>query len=449
MILATNSSPTEIFSAVPFPRRSGQNFFATLVQMLNMIMVSRVGPEATAAVGLTNQPFMFALALFFALNVGTTAVVARSIGARDFNTANEAARQSFLINAALAVVFSLVGYVFAGNILLFMRAEPEVLPGGLVYFRIISATFGFSSLSMGLSAMLRGAGDTRTPMLINIVANAVVVVLGYPLIYGLGFIPALGVAGAGIASGAARFTGMAMALRALTTGNVPLRISLRDGFRLHWPVLERIVRVGFPSAMEQLIMRSGQLVFVRVVAGLGTQTMAAHQIALNVISLSFMPGMAFSIAATTLVGQSLGARRPDTAVAVGWEVRRLGTWLACGVGGVFIFGAPWIMRLYTTEASVIAQGALALRIIGLIQPFMITQFILAGALRGAGHTTWPLLATASGMWGVRVVLVYVLVSWLGFGLAGAWTAMALDQLFRSSMVLLRYRQTHKWVTVRV
>lgn len=426
-----------------------ENFFATMTQMLNMIMVGRVGSVAVAAVGLTNEPFMLALALSFALNVGTTAVIARSIGAKEYDTADEAAKQSFMVNGALAVIFSILGYLYAEPILLFMGAGEDVLPSGLIYFRIISLTFGFSSLSMGISAMLRGAGDTRTPMRVNMIANVVVVLLGYPLIYGFFGFHGLGVAGAAIASGGARFTGMALGLWALVKGDVPVHIRFSTGYQPDWVILARVTRIGIPSAMEQFVMRSGQIAFVRVVAGLGTEVFAAHQIALNVLSLSFMPGMAFAVAATTLVGQNLGARRPDDAVAIGWEVRRMGLWLSVLVGGVFIFLGRWIMLLYTTEALVIAQGAVALRIIGFIQPAQISQFILAGALRGAGDTRWPLYATAAGMWGSRVVLSYLFVTIMGWGLVGAWASMALDQLARSFVITYRYRESEKWVGLRV
>ncbi len=426
-----------------------ENFFATMTQMLSMIMVGRVGPVAVAAVGLTNQPFMLALALSFALNVGTTAVIARSIGAKEYDTADEAAKQSFLVNGVLAVIFSILGYAYAEPLLLFMGAGADVLPSGLVYFRIISLTFGFSSLSMGISAMLRGAGDTRTPMRVNMIANVVVVLLGYPLIYGLFGFEGLGVVGAAIASGAARFVGMALGLWALMGENVPVHIRFSTGCRPHWGLLARVTRIGIPTAMEQFVMRTGQIAFVRVVASLGTEVFAAHQIALNVLSLSFMPGMAFAAAATTLVGQNLGARRPEEAVAVGWEVRRLGMWLAWIVGGVFIVLGPSIMRLYTTDPTVIAQGAVALRIIGFIQPPQISQFILAGALRGAGDTRWPLYATIAGMWGSRVALSYLFVAVLGWGLVGAWASMALDQLARSQVIAYRYRDSEKWVGLRV
>ncbi len=426
-----------------------ENFFATMTQMLSMIMVGRVGPIAVAAVGLTNQPFMLGLALSFALNVGTTAVIARSIGAKDYATADETAKQSFLVNGVLAVIFSIAGYYYAEPILLFMGAGPDVLPSGLVYFRIISLTFGFSSLSMGIAAMLRGAGDTRTPMRVNMIANICVVLVGYPLIYGILGFGGLGVAGAAIASGVARFVGMALGLWALVRGNVPVHIRFATGCRPDWQLLTRVSRVGIPTAMEQFVMRTGQILFIRVVASLGTEVFAAHQIALNVLSLSFMPGMAFAVAATTLVGQNLGAGRTDEAVAVGWEVRRLGMWLAWTVSAVFIFLGPWIMRLYTTDPTVIAQGAIALKIIGLIQPPQISQFILAGGLRGAGDTRWPLYATMVGMWGSRVLLSHIFVTIMGWGLVGAWASMALDQLARSYVIAYRYRDSEKWVRLKV
>jgi putative MATE family efflux protein len=422
--------------------------FLSLVQVLNMALVGHVGPAAVTAVGLTIQPVFMALGVFMALNVGTTALVARAVGARRYDEANEVARQTVMVNIALSAVMSALGYLFARDIMAFMGAGPDVLPVGTSYFRIVILTLSFNTLGMSLTAALRGAGDTVTPMRVNVVANILVVVLGYPLIYGKLGLPALGVLGAGIASGAARLTTLILVVRVVTSGRYAVRLSVRDRWRWRGDLVRRIAAIGLPAAAEQLVLRAGVIVFAKTVAGLGTVTFAAHQIAMNVLALTFMPGQALATAAATLVGQNLGAKRTDWAERCGWEARRLGLCVAIPMGLVFFFLGPWLMRIYTSDPLVIAGGALALRIFSVAQPSQTTQFILAGGLRGAGDTAWPLYTMAFGVWCFRVTLALLFVKVMHLGLGGAWMAMVVDQCVRSVLIYVRFR-SGRWKLAKV
>ncbi len=415
-----------------------EQFLITLVQMVDMIMVSRLGAAATAAVGLTNQPIFLALAAFMALNVGTTAIVARSIGAGDVEQARQAARQTLVLTIIMGLGMAAGLYLSAGWVIRAMRAGPDVLPLGVTFMRFIAASMIFSTFSMSLSAVLRGAGDTRTPMMVNVAANLVVIILDALLIYGNLGAPRLGIAGAGVATLVARLVAAILTARVVFGGRSVIKLSLRERFGFDRVMIGRIMRIGVWAAAEQFIMRAGMILFVTVVAGLGTDTYAAHQIAINIVGLSFMPGLGFSIAATTVVGQSLGQKRPDWAEKGAYETRRLSMIVATFMGLVFFFGAPLLMRLYTPEMDVITQGIIALRIIALIQPAQSTAFVLAGGLRGAGDTTWPVISTAVGVWGFRVFLSWVFVEILGWGIAGAWWAMAADQAVRSLIIYYRF-----------
>lgn len=418
------------------------------MQIINMIMVSRVGPEAIAAVGLTNQPIFFAYAVFIALNIGTTAIVAREIGSGNPEEANRIAQQSFILNITTSVVVMILGFFFAKPILVFMGAEDEVLAAGVPYAKVQFLSLGFSALAMGLSAMLRGAGDTITPMRINILTNVILISIGFPLIYGLIGLPKLGVIGAGVATFIASGIGAVLFVRKLFGGGAVIRLQTKRIFTFQKERILRITKIGLPSAGEQFVMRGGQMVYAIIVAGLGTVVYAANQIAFTVLGLTFMPGLAFAAAATTLVGQSLGAKRPDLAERFGWEIRKLGGILSGAIGLMFVFFAPYIMMPFTDEAEIIHQGAIALRIIGLVQVSQSTAFILAGALRGAGDTKYPLYATFIGIWGFRVALSLLLVNVLHWGLLGAWLAIAADQLMRSFLIVARYR-SGKWKAIKV
>ncbi|MHB8927588.1 MAG: MATE family efflux transporter [Bacillota bacterium] len=425
-----------------------EQFLVTLVQMIDMIMVSHLGAAATAAVGLTNQPIFLALAAFMALNVGTTAIVARSIGAGDVEQAHKAARQTLVITVIMGLGMAVAGYLSAPWVILAMRAGPDVLPLGVTFMRFIALSMIFSTFSMSLSAVLRGAGDTRTPMMVNVAANLVVIILDFLLIYGNLGAPRLGIAGAGVATLVARFIAAVLVSRAVFGGRLGIKLSLRDRYGFDRVMIGRILRIGLWAAAEQFIMRAGMILFVTVVAGLGTATYAAHQIAINIVGLSFMPGMGFAIAATTVVGQSLGQKRPDWAEKGAYETRLLGMGVATFMGVVFFFGAPLLMRMYTSDMEVVRQGVIALRIIALIQPAQSTAFILAGGLRGAGDTTWPVISTAIGVWGFRVFLSWVFVEVLHWGLGGAWWAMFADQGVRSIIIYYRFR-SGRWKKVVV
>jgi putative MATE family efflux protein len=424
----------------------------SLVSIADMVMVGRLGEVegalALAAVGLSNQPMFFAMSVFMALNVGSTALIARLTGAGERAQANEGAKQAAVLATGLALFIGTAGYLSAEPIIRFMGAEPEVLPLGVAYFKIASISMVFASLSMGLSAALRGSGDTKTPMRINMAANVLNVIGNYLLIYGKFGFPAMGVVGAALATSIARAIAAVMVVYTIMSGKARIRISFRDGYRFNRELVGRIVKVGIPAAIEQLVMRSGQVVFVRVVASLGFVTMAAHQIALNIMSLSFMPGQGFGMAASTLIGMNLGAKQPDVAEKCGMETRRLGMTVATVLGVFFFIFGNRIVAMYNSNPAVIAQGALALKIIGLVQPAQVTQFILAGGLRGAGDTKWPLYSTAIGIWGVRVLLAYIFVIHLKWGLIGAWSAMALDQFTRSLFITMRFR-SGRWKTARV
>jgi len=419
----------------------------SLFGMVDMVMVGNVNPQSLAAVGLTNQPTQLALAVFQALNVGSTALIARFAGANDNKMVKAVVRQSLVLVLIMGSIVSLLGSIFAKDIIFFMGAEPDVLPLGTIYFQIIAIGWIFTTLTMGIAAILRGVGDTMTPMRYNVIANLLNVLGNYILIYGhLGF-PAMGVAGAALSTTITQGIAAVMALYAIYKPGTLVSVSIKDNYRLNKDLLKRLLNVGLPSAAEQLLLRTGQLLFVRIVASLGTATVAAHQIVMNMLSLSFAPGQAFGMAATTLVGQSLGGKRPDIAEKCGYVARRMGMYIAMAMAATFFFFGSYIADLYTNDPNIIAMAAKSMKIMALVQPMQSTQFILAGALRGAGDTRWPLYSSFIGIWGIRIIFAKLFIK-LGLGLIGAWLAQGCDQIFRSIFIYTRYKTGH-WKKIQV
>lgn len=423
-------------------------FLITFVGMADIMMVGRLGPSAIAAVGMANQPILLITSVFMSLTVGTTALIARFIGAKDINNARNVAKQSIVISVFFGIALLPLLYIFAPQIEEFMGAEPDVLVLGTTYMRMVALGMPFNIIAMIMGAILRGSGDMKTPLVADVVANLANILGNYILIFGKFGAPVLGVAGAGIATSLARLISAIILSYVLYGEKTLIKLSLKESYRLDFDILKRIFNIGIPAALEQFVLRAGQLTFVRIVAGLGTVAFATHQIAMNIQGLSFTPGNAFSMAATTLVGQLLGAGKPDIAEESARQTRLLGM-IVSGISAftIFFFG-KYIAMLYTNDSTIIEQSRICLRIIAIIQPAQSTQFILAGALRGAGDTRFPLYSTIIGIWGMRVALAYLFVTVFGWGLTGAWLAIALDQIARAIVIYSRF-SSGKWKHIGV
>jgi putative MATE family efflux protein len=417
---------------------------STLFGMVDMIMVGQLSPAAITAVGLTHQPFMLLLAVFAAVNVGTTTLVAWNIGANNKEKASLVTRQVLVVNAVLGILMSLVGIIFARYVVIFMGAEAAAFDDAVIYFRIICAGLLFQAVNMGITASLRGAGQTRLPMYYNIGANLLNVFGNYVLIFGKMGFPMLGVPGAAISTTVSRFIACAVGFCIVRfSKTLPVSIHGKGKYMPDMEIIKRVFSVGLPAALEQCVLQSGLTLFARTVSGLGTTGFAAHQIGLNISGLSFSPSMAFAVASTTLVGQSLGANDVEKARKYADIAHRMAVGVACFVGSVFILFSHPIAHLYTQDPVVAAMAGTVLKILALSLPGQSTQLSVSGALRGAGDAMYPLYASIAGIWGFRVIVAYIFVNIFNWGLIGAWTALVIDQYVRASVVYLRFR-TGKW-----
>ncbi len=420
-----------------------------LASMVDMMMVGRLGPWAISAVGLTMQPKFLMMTMFMAMNVGATALVARYKGEGDQRKANIVLNQAMLLTFVLSFVASVMGFIFAEPMIRFMGApDSQTLKAGVIYLQIQMAGFVVMALTSTITATLRGIGNSRTAMVYNLIANGVNVLFNYLLIYGHWGLPRMEVAGASLATVIGQCVAFVLAMVAIMRGNHYLHLNIKEVFKPHWDYLKNIFNIGIPAMIEQLVMRIGIITYVKTVASLGTVAFATHQICMNIQAMSFMNGQAFSVSATSLMGQSLGKRRPDMAQAYSSRTRRIGTIISIILGFMFFFFGEPIMTLYTDDPSVISQGAQILKLVALIQPFQSTQFILAGALRGAGDTRATAIITFITILLLRPGLAKFTINVLDWGLEGAWIALAADQVVRSVLVVFRYR-SGKWKSIEV
>jgi putative MATE family efflux protein len=285
--------------------------------------------------------------------------------------------------------------------------------------------------------VLRGAGDSRTPMLVTLVANLVNVGLAYALIYGRFGLPALGAVGSAWAAFVSRGIALALLLGALWRGRGG--VSIAGGrWRPNWSVARQVLGLGIPASLEQILLATAFLVLTILVARLGTDTLAAQRIAMSALSFSFLPGIGFGLAATALVAQSIGARQLATAVGVariatGWAV----IWMSTIAALIFIF-APQVMRVFTTDANVIRIGADGLRVVALTQPFWGVGMVQSGALRGTGDTRFPLIIGSAGVWSA-VLLAWLILRFIGGGLPGVWVAFLITSPVTAFLSWRRFR----------
>lgn len=417
-----------------------------LASMLDMMMVGNLGSWAISAIGLTTQPKFLLMTMIMAMNVGATALVARAKGQGDQKRANLVLRQALILTFLLSTVASIVGYVFADPLVKFMgAAEERTLIAGAQYLKIQMIGFVGFALTTTVTATLRGVGSTRVAMMYNLISNIVNVVLNFLLIEGNFGFPRMEVAGASLATILGQFTAMILAFATVLRGNHYLKLSFKEKFTPHLETMKNIFRIGLPAMGEQAVMRVGGIIFSKTVASLGTVAHATHMICMNIQALSFMNGNAFAVSATSLVGQSLGRKRPDMAQAYSRRTRRLGMIISIILGlAFFLFGAQ-IIGLYNDESAIISTGKNILMFVALIQPLQSSQFILAGALRGAGDTRATAIISFITVLLIRPGLALLLIKVFDFGLYGAWIAIACDQAVRSFLILLRFN-SGKWKT---
>lgn len=429
-----------------------RNLLQTMVQMVSLMIVGSLGSSAIAAVGLANRVFFIIIGVLSALSVGATALVARNIGAKDQAGAERVVAMATVFSLVFGIALAIAGAAFAAPIMRWMmqlqeEIDLEVVAQGAAYIRVVSASMSLGSLLFMANAVLQGAGDMKTPLYVMSGVNLLNLLLAWLLVTGVGPFPALGVVGAGYAAGIARMAGGLVSFAVLASPRCAAGFNLRTLLRINLPVLRDILHIGIPAAVEQLIHQGSQILYTLFIAGMGTASIAANSVAMSIQSLSFMPGFAFGLAATALVGQNLGAGSSERAERSGYESLRLAMYAAGAATALFLLLPTPLARMYSTDPEVVSLTANCLRITALSQPALAAAQVLAGGLRGAGDTKWVMYITAVGNWGVRLVGSWVLGVYLGWGLIGVWVAMAVDQLLRGGLTVMRYRTGH-WKTIK-
>jgi len=440
----------------PMYKRIGHLTFPTFLElflifffgMIDMIMIGRLSSTAMAGIGLTNQPFFLIVAIFQAVNVGTTTLVAWNVGAGNKKAAGTVAKQAIILNIVLGLALTVVGVLFAHYIASFIGQSPYIIAYATSFLRILCYGIVFQAVSMCISAAFRACGQAVVPMIYNIGSSGIKVILNFVLIYGMFGFEGMGADGAAWATTISRVIAMVAAFGFLLFWkNSPVKIKIIERLKIDFKMMKQIMMLGLPAAGEQFVIQTGLIFFTMMINMLDDYSVAAHVLVLNVNGLVFAVSQAFGVSTTTLVGQAVGA--DDFALAQKYTnltrvLARISTLIVAIICIVF---ARQISGLYTSDQPVIDIAVTVMPFLALIQFMQSTQMSTAGALRGAGDTMYPLYSTIFGIWIFRVGMCAVFIFVFGMGVQGAWLAFALDQWLRSIIVAVRFKGG-KWRTMK-
>lgn len=390
----------------------------------DVFFVSRLGADAVATVGLTESMLTIIYALAMGLAIGATAMVARRTGERDADGAARAAVQAIALGAAIAIGLGAAGIVAAPALLRAMGASPTLLAVGTPYARIMFGGNATILLLFLVNAIFRGAGDAAIAMRVLWLANAINIALGPCLIFGLGPFPALGVKGAAIATNIGRGVGALFALSRLVRGRSARVAIARRHVRLEPAVLLRLVRLSASGTLQALIGTASWIGLIRILSTFGSSVLAGYTIGIRIVVFALLPSWGLSNAGATMVGQALGARKPERAEHAVWIAGFYNVCFLGVVGTLFVLLARPIAHIFTSDPAVVPSAVGALRIIALGFPFYAYGMVLSAAFNGAGDTTTPTVLNVVVFWLWEIPLGFVLAKVLGFGPRGVYVAVA-------------------------
>jgi putative MATE family efflux protein len=417
----------------------GENLLQTAVGAVDTFMVARLGAAAVAGVGTGSALVFFLISILSAIDIGATILVSQAIGGGDKNRANLLARQAVGWGLILAIPLSLGMFVAAPAVIGLYGAESDVAAAATTYLRVTAAGSAALMLSFVCGAVLRGAGDSRTPLAAGAMANVTNIVVAYALIFGHFGLPELGVAGSAAGAVSGRAVGATFMLMAMARGRKAISIRGSVGWRPHVGTARQLLKLGVPAAVEQVLSVGAFTALMGVVALIGTAALAAEQITFTALSLAFLPAFGFSMAATALVGQSIGARLPaDGKAAARIAMRFAVLWMGTGGAVAFLFGER-IVSIFTDDPAVVADGVVALRALSIALPFWAIWFVAGGGLRGSGDTRTPLIIGPATMW-LSVLIAWVAVRWFGGGLGTVWFSFVLTTSPASLLMWRAFRR---------
>ncbi|MDD5190525.1 MAG: MATE family efflux transporter [Dehalococcoidales bacterium] len=414
---------------------------------IDMIWVGRLGEVAIAGVGVSGVVVQLAQGAMMGLTAGMRALIARAIGAKDTEMAHRVAQHAVIISALYAVLMAIIGHFFAERIISFITTDPEIVAVGTMYMRIEFIGGATITFRMMMDAIMQASGDSVNPMQIAIFFRTFHIVLCPFLIFGWWIFPELGVRGAAYTSIIAQSLGVLLGLRVLFGAKSRLKLSFK-GFRFDLAIIWRIIRIGFPALVSGIQRTLNQFILQKFLAPFGAAVLAAHQITQRIEMFLFMPAMSFGMGAGVLVGQNLGAKKPERA--------EKSAWLAVGVVEVFvivvsalliIFSGP-VIHLFNSDPTLDATAKQFMNIAVFGWVLIGFMFVLMSSLQGAGDT-WPtMLIQITTTWLITIPFAYFLPKYTNFGAVGIRWAITASAIVNALANILYFR-TGRWKTKKV
>ena len=427
-----------------------ESFFIALAGLIDTFMVSSIGPNAVAAIGLTTQPKFIALSFFIAISVSVSALVARRKGEQDKKMANQTMVTAMIVALLLCLIISSVFVIFTPQILKLSGSSPDTHDLGVSYFRIIMGGLIFNVISMTINAGQRGSGNTQIAFTTNLVSSLVNILFNYLLIDGnLGF-PKLGVAGAGLATVMGAIVAAIMSFSSLFRRSSYMSFKLIKKYALGFSnfIFKEISALGSNIFIENIAARIGFLVTAITAAKLGTDQFAAHNVGMNLLSLSFSFGDGMQVAAVALTGNALGARKKDEAIKYGKTCQQIGLSISIIISIILVLFRKNIFRMFFDDEKIIAMGSIITFYLIFIVIFQISQIIFGGALRAAGDVKYTLAVSLISITFIRSAATLFFVNVLHLGIQGIWMGIIADQISRFVGLWTRFRKGD-WVNIEI
>ena len=420
------------------------NSLLDMLQVItDLLMVGQISAFAVAAVGLGLQSLMFLFALLTLLHIGTSALLSRFIGAGQLSRASLGLSSLLRFAFGLSLPFLVLWYFFASQIYLWFDTDVQVQSLGFDYVQVLTIMLPFIFMKLVFVTALNAAGDTTTPMYVKLLSIGLNIILNYLFIFGNYGFPELGVAGAAVGTVIVNILEFALYLF--------LYLNKKTLYTPQWryskTLLKRAIKVGIPASIERSLTFGSFMLFTIIIAHYGTEALAGYQIGLRIEGLAFMPGIGFTIAAMTLVGQGLGAKKPQEAKEDVVLILKYTVALMFFLSFFMLFMPEALVGLFTHDRQTIEEASLYLRIVGLSQIPLAFNFVLSGALRGAGDSKRTLKINLTSLWLVRILPAFAL-SWYFHDILWVYIAMIADT-FVKAFLLWRLFQEGKWQSIKV
>ena len=428
-----------------------ESLFVSLAGLIDSLMVSKLGSDAVAAVGLTTQPKFIGLALFMAISVSLSALVARRFGEKRRDSANSIVVTAFAIIFVAAIILTAVFVIFAPQMIKWCGSTSDTHDLAVTYFRIIMGGMIFNCIQLGINSSQRGAGNTKITMRTNIASSLVNVCFNYLLIGGNFGFPAMGIAGAAYATVLGTVVGAIMSIISVTSNNgfISIPYIIKERIKPSFESLKRIVKVGYSVMIEQILMRIGFLATALMAADMGDESMAAHQVVMNIMSISFAFGDGLQAAAVALIGRSLGEKDPEKAKIYSKRCQTIGFCISLVLAVMYVLTSGTIMQqFFKNEPEIVNIGVGIMYCMIPAMLFQIRLVIYQGTLRGAGDTMYTAVVSAASVTLIRPIVSYIACYTLGWGIYGVWCGIAADQISRYFMVMIRFRMG-KWQKIKI